>query len=122
MTEEKKIYDALAYIIDQKTRSSSFFLEATAKEYHVISDGEIIIMLAYDRDYQEYEISTLNLGGKWIDISLSQLMATSGSGDYDLMWRYLNYFNITPDKIYELYSNDSFEYCPNYELNEAEEE
>jgi hypothetical protein len=122
MGEEKKVYDALSYIIDKKSKSSSFFLEATGKEYHMVSDGDIIIMLTYNRDDDEYEISTLNLGGQWIDMALNQLMATNGSTDYELMWRYLNYFNITPDKIYELYINDNFEYCPNYKIESEEEE
>jgi hypothetical protein len=122
MREEKKIYECLSYIIDSKTRASSFFLEATGKEYHMVSDGDIVIMLSYNRDDEEYEISTLNLGSQWVDISLSQLMATNGSTDYELMWRYLNYFNITPDKIYELYANDAFQYCPKYEIENEEEE
>jgi hypothetical protein len=122
MQEAKKIYEALAYIIDKKSKSSSFFLEATGKEYHMVSDGDISIMLTYNRDDDEYEISTLNLAGTWIDLSLNQLMATDGSKDYELVWRYLNYFNITPDKIYELYVSDNFEYCPNYDIESEEEE
>jgi hypothetical protein len=122
MSEEKKIYEVLSYIIDKKTRSSSFFLEATGKEYHMLSDGDIIIMLTYNRDDNAYEISTLNLGGQWIDLPLNQLVAINGSKDYELMWRYLNYFNITPDKLYELYANDDFAYCPKYDTENEEEE
>jgi hypothetical protein len=79
-------------------------------------------MVMYDRNYDEYEISTLSLAGTWIDLSLEQLMETNGSNEYSIMWRYLKYFNITPDKIYELYANDEFEYCPNYEQDTLEEE
>jgi hypothetical protein len=120
MAEEKKIYEALAYLIDNKTRSSKFYLEVTGKEYHIVSDGEIVIMLAYSRDYDEYEISSMNLGGAWLDLSLDQLMQTSGSKDYDLIWRYLKYFDITPDKIYELYANENFSYLPEYEADKAD--
>ena len=122
MSEEKKIYDALAFLIDSKSRSSSFYLEVTGKEYHVVSDGDIVIMLSYSRDYDEYEISSMNMGGAWVDLSLPHLMATSGTKDYEMIWRYLNYFDITPDKIYDLYANENFEYCPRYEADELEEQ
>jgi hypothetical protein len=122
MSEEKKIYDALAYLIDKKSRSSSFYLSATDKEYHIISDGDIVVMLSHARQDNEYEISSMNLGGKWVDLSLSHLMKTEGTTDYQMIWRYLNYFYITPDKIYELYANEEFEYCPNYAADEMEEE
>ena len=122
MSDSKKIYESLAYIIDQKTRASSFKLDVLTKEYHVLRDGDIMIMLSYQWEDDEYEISTLNMADRWIDLDLLDLMATSGSKDYELMWRHLNYFDITPDKIYELYANDDFEYCPRYEVDEEEEE
>jgi nuclear transport factor 2 (NTF2) superfamily protein len=122
MSERKKIYQALSFLIDKQTRSSSFKLDALTKEYHVLRDGDIIIMLSYEWEDDAYEISTINIADRWIDLDLLTLMSTSGSSDYDLMWRHLTYFGITPDKIYELYSNDTFEYCPKYEIDEEEEE
>jgi hypothetical protein len=119
MNESKKIYDALAFLIDQQRRSSAFFLESTGKEYHMLSDGDIVIMLSYEREDNMYEISTINFIGAWIDLDLQALMAMSGSTQYEIMWRHLNYFNITPQKIYDLYSNDSFEYCLVYETDET---
>lgn len=122
MSDSKKIYEALAFLIDERSRSSMFRLPQTEKEYHVLRDGDIVIMLTYQYVDDEYEISTIDFTDRWIDLSLEQLMATSGSKDYELMWRHLDYFKITPDKIYELYSNDEFEYCPRYDLDEEEEE
>ena len=118
MSEQKKIYEAISYLIDKKTRASSFKLDILAKEYHVLRDGDIVIMLTYQWEDDEYEMSTINIADRWIDLDLMDLMATSGSKDYELMWRHLNYFDITPDKIYELYANDEFEYCPRYEQDE----
>jgi len=127
MSNEKKIYDSLAYIMDQMTRSSSFKLDFLKKEYHMIRDSDFILMLSHqlpDGDDEEYyEISTLGtFTDHWIDLSLESLMATSGNRDYDTMWSHLNYFGITPDKIYALYSNDNFEYCPRYEQEEFDED
>jgi hypothetical protein len=122
MNERKKIYESISYLIDKQTRSSFFKLDILSKEYHLLRDGDIIIMLAYQWEDDEYEISTLNIADRWIDLDLLTLVATSGSTDYDLMWRHLNYFGITPDKIYALYANDTFEYCPKYELDYEERE
>lgn len=118
MSEQKKIYQAIAYLIDKQPRSSSFKLDMLAKEYHVLRDGDIIIMVTYEWNDEEYEISTINMADRWVDLTLSALMAINGSTDYELMWRHLHYFGITPDKIYELYSNSEFEYYPHYDTNE----
>lgn len=115
MSHEPKTYSVLSYLIDQKSRSQPFYLETTGKEYHLLTDGEMVLLLTYDRQDNEYELSTMNLVGSWIDISLNQLIATSSSPNYDLIWRHLKYFGITPDQIYNLYSNDAFTYVVNYE-------
>lgn len=123
MSDTKKIYESLSYLIDQMTRSSKFKLDFLNKEYHIIRDSDFVIMLTHQlpdgEDEEDYEISTMDsFTDRWIDLSLESLMATSGSKDYDTMWNHLKYFGITPDKIYELYSNDEFEYCPRYEQDE----
>jgi hypothetical protein len=124
MSDTKKIYDSLAYLIDKMTRSTNFRLDFLNKEYHIIRDSDFVIMLTHqlpelDKDIDQYEISTMDsFTDRWIDLSLESLMATSGSKDYDTMWNHLNYFGITPDKVYELYSNDVFDYCPSYAQDE----
>jgi hypothetical protein len=123
MSDIKKIYASIAYLIDQMPRSAHFRLDFLQKEYHMIRDNEFILMLTHQlpdgEDEEYYEISTLGtFTDYWIDLSLETLMATSGNKDYDTMWSHLNYFGITPDKIYDLYSNDSFEYGPRYEQDE----
>jgi hypothetical protein len=123
MSDTKKIYDSLAYLIDKMTRSSSFKLDFLNKEYHIIRDNELVIMLTHqlpdDHDEECYEISTIGtFTDRWVDLSMESLVATSGNKDYEIMWSHLNYFGITPDKVYELYSNDAFDYCPSYAQDE----
>lgn len=122
MSDPKKIYEALSYIVDQKSRSAAFYLNATDTEYHLLSDGDMVILVTLNRSENSYEISTMNFVGQWIDVSLETLMQTQGGPDYDTLWRHLRYFNITPDKIYDLYSNDTFVYKPSYESEEEQEQ
>jgi hypothetical protein len=113
--DTKKLYQSVAYLIKQHRRATAFYLPMTDKEYHLLSDGDIVIMLSLEREASDYEISTMNFTGSWVDLELNALMATEGGMDYDLMWRHLKYFNITPDKIYDLYSSASFVYEPHYD-------
>jgi hypothetical protein len=120
MTEEQKIYSVLSFLLDKKPRSTFFYLSTTNKEYHLLRDSEIIILLSYDRGENEYEISTMDFTDKWINLDLLTLMQTQSFKDQEVMWKHLNYFGITPDKIYDLYSNDNFSYVPEYETNETD--
>lgn len=122
MDTQEKTYSVLSYLIDQKSRSKAFYLEQTGKEYHLLTDDEMVLLLTYDRYEDEYEISTMNFIGQWVGLSLHQLLATTNSPDYDLMWRHLNYFNITPDSIYDLYASEDFVYHPSYEADNTNEE
>lgn len=121
MDTQAKTYSVLSYLIDQKSRSKAFYLDQTGKEYHLLTDDEMVLLLTYDRRKHKYEISTMNFIGQWVDLSLNQLLSTTNSPDYDLMWRHLNYFNITPDGIYDLYASENFTYSPSYE-QESEDE
>lgn len=122
MDTQAKTYSVLSYLIDQKSRSKAFYLEQTGKEYHLLTDDEMVLLLTYDRRENIYEISTMNFVGQWVDLNLNQLLATTNSPDYDLMWRHLNYFNITPDSIYDLYASEDFVYNPSYEADSTNEE
>jgi hypothetical protein len=121
MSDVKRVYSALGYLIKQKHRSSVFYLAELKREYHLISDGDIVILLIHDQSEETYEVSTLNLVGQWVDLDLDNLMMVDGGSLHDLIWRHLKYFNITPDLIYSLYANDTFEYCPRYEAEEFDE-
>jgi hypothetical protein len=120
MDSQVKTYSVLSYLLDQKSRSKPFYLEQTGKEYHLLTDGDMVLLLTYNRYENEYEISTMNLIGYWVGISLDELLATSSSPNYDLIWRHLKYFGITPDQIYNLYSNDTFSYSPRYQIEEPD--
>lgn len=122
MDTQAKIYSVLSYLIDKKSRSKAFYLDQTGKEYHLLTDDEIVLLLTYDRREHEYELSTMNFIGEWIDFSLNQLLVTTSSPDYDLMWGHLNYFHITPGGIYDLYASEDFVYHPSYEADNTNEE
>jgi hypothetical protein len=122
MEYQAKTYRVLSYLIDQKSRSKPFYLQRTDMEYHLLTDGDMVLLLTYERGENEYTISTMNLVGQWIDISLTDLLATTSSPHYELMWRHLNYFSITPDMIYDLYASEGFQYEPSYEAENNEEE
>jgi hypothetical protein len=120
MSEERKIYEALSFLIDKQPRSSKFYLSSEDKEYHMLSDGDIVIILIYHRADKVYEISTMSFTGSWIDLTLNDLVSIDSTSHRDLMWRHLEYFRITPDQIYGLYSSEGFEYCPRYHEEEEE--
>jgi hypothetical protein len=122
MEYQAKTYRVLSYLIDQKSRSKPFYLQQTDMEYHLLTDGDMVLLLTYERGENEYTISTMNLVGQWIDISLTDLLATTSSPHYELMWRHLNYFSITPDMIYDLYASEGFQYEPSYEAENSEAE
>lgn len=121
MSDQRKVYEALSYIVDQKSRSSAFYLSATDTEYHLLSDGDMVILVTLNRSEDSYEVSTMNFVGEWIDIPLDVLMQTQGGPDYDTVWRHLKYFNITSNNIYDLYANDTFTYQVDYTKTKEDE-